>query len=256
MNGDELFDELAVWDNHILTQTQRDFLFSNGNGQQVLPTFDISNLEVYWKFDETSGGFKNSPFTNIFPDGNSTTETGTFSKSETGIIGTAWKSPPTLESSKVLTGGTPSDYDFFTGGNSTINMWVKTKDCEATVVWANVDTATPSGVIINPSNCGTTTNLQVRYFDNGAEVSETAPDNYWSSDETFDMYTIVHDNTNDLVIWYKNGTLLETDPTSATDLSSATADQTPYLWNNNNPVVAYNNATFDEWSFWSLLQPS
>jgi len=212
---------------------------------------DTTDLEIYWKFDETSGGFKNSNITNIFPDGNSTTETGTFNKTVTGIIGTAWKSPPTLESSKVLTGGTPSDYDFFTGGNSTINMWVKTKDCEATVVWANVDTATPSGVIINPSNCGTTTNLQVRYFDNGAEVSETAPDNYWSSDETFDMYTIVHDNTNDLVIWYKNGTLLETDPTSATDLSSATADQTPYLWNNNNPVVAYNNATFDEWSFWS-----
>jgi len=66
-------DELAVWDNTILNETQRTFLFSNGNGQPVLipdtnqtetdfvnvsdqvtvkkQFVSIDNLEVYWKFD-------------------------------------------------------------------------------------------------------------------------------------------------------------------------------------------------------------
>jgi hypothetical protein len=39
MNGQEAFDELAVWDDHLLNSTERDFLWNNGDGNRVLGTF-------------------------------------------------------------------------------------------------------------------------------------------------------------------------------------------------------------------------
>ena len=217
----------------------------------------LTNLEIYWKFDETSGGFKNSNITNIFPDGNSTTETGTFLKSETGIIGTAWKAPATGNTIKVLTEGTPSDYDFMVLGNSTFNMWVKDESCSTSgfaIQWTTFDNSIADGANTQSESCGTNDIMRARYFDSLSlnSVNEVSPNGYYESDaNTFDMYTIVHDNTNDLISWFKNGVLLATNTTSGDDLSQVVTDNTPILWNSADFNVGYNNGTFDEFSFWS-----
>ena len=224
---------------------------------------DTTDLEAYWKFDETSGGFKMSPIANIFPDGNSTTETGTFNKTVTGIIGTAWKSPPTGISNRVITQGTPSDYDFFLTGNSTQNLWIKDESCDSNNEGVLGTQNTAGGIgIVNIVQCtnSTTANWSIEYLATaGQHQGISASGSFKAQDGQFHMYTILHDSSDGtpqgMFDFYVDGVFINRNCVfgCGEDLTTGGTFQTPLFWNHPNFNLGMNNATFDEFSFWSRL---
>ena len=229
---------------------------------------DINNIKFWNTTTDITSAFHTEDFANI-PDADSSTLTGTFNKTQIGILGVAWESDPTLSSVIARTSATPSQYDFLVDSNSTINMWINDESCDNNTeqIWANIDIASADGVRVLAQSCSAgvgQANMHIQYFDSSGSDSHigVSPVGYYDNQENqFHMYTIVHDTKAGLgncggvnacnVFWYKDGVLVDTDDAGNDDLSQVVTDQTPFLWNSDPVGLALNNATFDEWSFWS-----
>ena len=87
--------------------------------------FNNTNLEVYWKFEETSGILTTEDFANI-NDADSINDSG-INKTNTGVFGNAWRTADSGSTFVNIT-GTVSDWDFIQSGSHSYNLWMQVPD--------------------------------------------------------------------------------------------------------------------------------
>ncbi len=255
INGDAIFDELAVWNNYILNQTEVTTLYNGGSGLTVLEQpqiLDTTGLEGYYKFEETSGNVRNEPITNLFPQGNSTVATVT-SKVNTGLIGNAWRfgtGDPLFEKIILTGSNATAEWSFISSNVTTMNFWIKGANPQGNgMLIDSKPTSQLQGI-----HTHMTTQNRLQYIQGTPSITfreneESANDFFVRSDPSFTMYTFVRNGGT--INYYKNGTLFDTDTTSFNESHPTVVF--PRFGNLNNVADdrPLEQATIDEWSFWS-----
>jgi len=257
------FDEFSIW-NRNLTQADITALYNQGKGLQLDDQFvsdlvSLVDLEVYWKFEETSGNMTTEAFVNI-PDADSKSDI-SITKTATGKLGNAWRSSAG-GSPIVNIGGTASDWLFLVNDDWSFNFWFTDADPTA---------GSDLGFLFQSlSGLGGFVGAEIA-FDYPSSITTQAVDltvSLWNEsvggllDTTcrpdctvFDMLTVTNNITSGEIKWYQNGTLIETD--SPTTTTSDTTALLPSLFARTINGFNLNNATLDEFSIWSrVLTPS
>jgi len=264
------FDELSIW-NRNLTSAEISILYNNGFGLELENQVEIipvntTDLEVYWKFEETSGILTTEEFVNI-PDADSFNDSG-MTKTNTGIIGNAWRTSDAGTPFVNIT-GTATDWDFIMQGDHSYNLWMQEPDPAPTDAGNLFTTSDPSA----PSNGGRLSGLIDSNERFSYAINTNPPttlilnefvDNYWDitcrpNCTSFQMVTVTANATSGELKWYKNGTLIETDSPFTDDATATPTHSPPMLFATNtaSPAFSMNKASFDEWSIWSrVLTPS
>ncbi len=226
--------------------------------------FDTDNVKFWNATSDIHANIHSEDFPPV-DDADSTIITGTFNKTADGIFGVGWESPPTGTSNRVKIGGTPSDYDFFLTQNSTINMWIKDVSCDDNTegILGTGMTVGGDGISIFAGQCNSptfetlSTNYQVDGV--GQHQGEATDGTYKAQDGQFHMYTILHDSSDGtpqgMFDFYVDGVFVNRNCLfgCTEDLTTGNTVQTPIFFNNPNFGLGMNNATFDEFSFWSKL---
>jgi hypothetical protein len=210
---------------------------------------DINNVKFWNATTDIHSALHTEDFVNI--DDADSTSIVNINQSAIGILGFGFKTNATGSAQQVTIGGTASDWDFLIStSNTTHNFWIKDEGCTGASAFIFDTRTAGDGNLVSVEDCGfASKKLRVNYIGSAGSITEDSPSgSYGTNDARFDMYTIVHDNTNDEVLWYKNGTLILTSPTVATVLAG-TSNNAPNIFSSQG--VNFNNATGDEWSVWS-----
>ena len=229
------------------------------NGQVSLsqPLLDITDLEGYYKFEETSGNVRNEPITNLFPQGNSSVATVT-SKVNTGLFGNAWRfglGDPLAESITLTGINANNEWNFTNSNMFSANFWIKGLQHSGTAML--FDSKDFGGSALNGINLQAIVTFDRLNYVQGSptvtfrENEESANDFFENNDPSFSMYTFVRNGTS--IQYYKNGTLFDTD-TTAFNESHPLSTNFPRFGNLNDASNSrpLEGAIIDEWSFWSI----
>jgi len=246
-------------------------------GNPIIPayaqTFDITGLEVYWQFEETSGILTTEDFANI-DDADSILEVGII-KTNTGVIGNAWKfgsnsvEEEVVSDTRIKIGGTASDWDFLNVNDVTVNFWTLDESApDPSILFTTespIDTASGTNMFYILET-GTTSYRQDQ-VGIGTGVFQFSPEFFIVTNEEeeeepiFHMYTVTLNLATDELKWYRDGRFLETDEQVESGQEFSTSDITPILGNaetiGEGETMQYLNpmsdVTIDEWSIWSRV---
>ena len=226
------------------------------------PPFNLDGLETYWQFEETSGNLFNSNITNIFPNANSSSDISMI-KTNTGIIGNAWNVNSTVATTEVSIGGGGGEWRFMIAnqpnddGDFSLNYWMRDFDCSQNNEQVFDTTDGTQGVDIRNQCGGASSFTTITIAGTSGTITENSGDGYVDvANGTYSMYSITHDNDDNEIVWYRNGTeLVRVDPTDTTD-GVGGSTSTPNLFNSFLGNLPITNATFDEWSIWSRVLTS
>jgi len=268
----EVSDSVVTQLTQVLNQTNNDN--ANVTDAHILDTnkvlndtdtgFNNTGLEVYWKFEETSGILTTEDFVNI-PDADSINDVG-MNKTNTGVFGNAWRTAD-LGGARINITGTVSDWDFIQSGSHSYNLWMQVPDPDngATL---GILFATHTGGASNGGQIDVITDgsNRIRYFIGkvpvGDILSTTQASQYWDSTckpncTSFQMVTLTANGTSGDLKFYRNGTLFQTNNVFNPDPTQVPTTKLPMLLASTSGSFSTNKASFDEWSIWSrVLTPT